>query len=61
MKSKVNKLKRTFEQGSFDNEKLLDIIGKLDDLQAELEQARILQPNARLPTQYPRKNARTRK
>ncbi|KAJ8652417.1 hypothetical protein O0I10_011945 [Lichtheimia ornata] len=50
IKSQINRFERTLDQGSFNDAKLLDIIGKLDNLQSELDQARILPPNARLAT-----------
>lgn len=59
-KSLINKVKRTFDQGSFDDEKLLDIIRKLDNVHSDLQQACIIRPNARLPTQSPNKRRRTR-
>ncbi|KAJ8651211.1 hypothetical protein O0I10_013332, partial [Lichtheimia ornata] len=61
IKSQIYRFKRTLDQGSFNDAKLPDIIGKLDNLQSELDQARILLPNARLPPQHPCKRTRTRK
>lgn len=61
MKAAINKFKRTFEQSAFPSDRLLDIMGKLEDLHTELQQAIILPPNASLPTQHQRKKRRTTK
>ena len=61
IKSLLNQFKRTMDHSSFDDDKLHGIAEKLDNLHSELQQARILRPNARLPTQHAAKRARTRK
>ncbi|KAI7879751.1 hypothetical protein K492DRAFT_208016 [Lichtheimia hyalospora FSU 10163] len=52
VKSLIDTIKCTFDQSSFDDDKLFDIVKKLQGLHSELQQARILPPNARLPMQH---------
>lgn len=61
MKAVMSKIKRTFEQSTIPDDKLLEIVNQLEDVHSKMQQSSILPPNARLPTQHQRKKTRTRK
>ncbi|CDH61065.1 predicted protein [Lichtheimia corymbifera JMRC:FSU:9682] len=57
----ISKIKRTFDQATILDDKLLEIVDQLEAVHSKMQHSPILPPNARLPTQHQRKKTRTRK